>query len=84
MEEQLLMHVSALRDKAFVIAKNLEHDGYERGLVSVVYKCFGKTSAVTSANKFTTHTGKGLHSQNQQLAEELHKLIIRKLKMFKF
>ena len=27
-----------LRDKAFDIAKNPKNDGYQRGLVSVVYK----------------------------------------------
>ena len=29
-----------LRDKAFNIAKNLKYDGYQRGLVSMVYKLF--------------------------------------------
>ena len=29
-----------LRDKAFNIAKSPTHDGYQRGLVSLVYKCF--------------------------------------------
>ena len=28
----------ALRDKAFIIAKNPKYDGYQRGLVSMVYK----------------------------------------------
>ena len=31
-----------LRDKAFDIAKVPKHDGYQRGLVSIVYKCFDK------------------------------------------
>ena len=31
-----------LRDKAFDIAKNPKHDGYCRGLASMVYECFGK------------------------------------------
>ena len=31
-----------LRDKAFNIAKDLRYDGYERGLASMVYKCFDK------------------------------------------
>ena len=59
-----------LRDKAFNIAKNLKHDGYQRGLASMVYKFFDKKSA-----------GNGIKieiAQNQQLAEELHKPIIRK------
>ena len=34
-----------LRDKAFEIASNPKYDGYQRGLVSMVYKFFDKTSA---------------------------------------
>ena len=30
--------------------------------------------------KSTTHTGKGINFENQELAEQLHKLVIRKLK----
>ena len=57
-----------LRDKAFEIASNTNYDGYQRGLVSVVFKFFDKKSK-----------GSGIKSMsNQQLAEELHKLIIRK------
>ena len=32
-----------LRDKAFEIASNPKHDGYQRGLASIVYKFFDKT-----------------------------------------
>ena len=31
-----------LRDKAFNIAKDPKYDGYQRGLASMVYKCFDK------------------------------------------
>ena len=31
-----------LRDKAFNIAKSPVHDGYQRGLASMVYKFFDK------------------------------------------
>ena len=31
-----------LRDKAFHFANNPVHDGYQRSLVSLVYKCFDK------------------------------------------
>ena len=31
-----------LPDKAFNIAKNLKYDGCQRGLASIVYKCFDK------------------------------------------
>ena len=60
-----------LRDKAVNIAKDPKYDGYQRGLASMVYKFFGKKTA-----------GSGVKSipQNEQLAEELHKLIIRKFK----
>ena len=59
-----------VRDKAFNIAKNVKYDGYKRGFVSMVYKFFDKKSA-----------GNGVAMlQNQQLAEEFHKSIIKKLK----
>ena len=34
-----------LRDKAFNIAKDPKYDGYQRGLVSMVYKIFDEKSA---------------------------------------
>ena len=44
-----------LRDKAFNIAKDLKYDGYQRGLVSIVYKFFDKktkgSGVTTLANK---------------------------------
>ena len=64
---------NVLRDKAFNIAKNPKYDGYQRGLASMVYEFFDKKtkgSRVTHANKSIP--------QNEQLAEELHKPIIRK------
>ena len=66
---------NVLRDKAFNIAKNLKYDGYQRVLASMVYKFFDKKtkgSGVTLANKSI--------SQDEKLAEELHKPIIRKFK----
>ena len=33
-----------LRDKAFKIANDQKYDGYQRGLASMVYKFFDKTS----------------------------------------
>ena len=66
---------NVLRDKAFNIAKNPKYDGYQTGLASMVYKFFDKKtkgSGVTFANKSIP--------QNEQLVEELHKLIIRKFK----
>ena len=59
-----------LRDKAFKIASDPKYDGYQRGLASMVYKFFDKKSS-----------GSGVDTdQNYQLANELHRQIIRKLK----
>ena len=68
-----------LRDKAFNIAKIPKYDEYQRGLASMVYKFFDKKtkgSVVALANKSAIKS----IPQNEQLAEELHKSIIRKLK----
>ena len=61
------------------MAKNLEYDGYQRGLASMVYKFFDKKP---------TRSGQPLpyaslivnDKENMQLAEELHKPIIRKFR----
>ena len=59
-----------LRDKAFKIASDPKYDGYQRGLASMVYKFFDKKSK-----------GSGIINEpNYQLANELHKPIIRKFK----
>ena len=59
-----------LRDKVFKVATHPKNDGYERGLASMVYKCFDKKSS-----------GSGIANEsNYQLANELHKAIIRKFK----
>ena len=63
-----------LRDKAFKIMSDPKYDGYQRGLTSMVYKFFDKKSA--SLNK---SSGSGIVNEpNYQLANELHKPIIRK------
>ena len=59
-----------LRDKAFKIASDPKYDGYQRGLASMVYKFFDKKSS-----------GSGVDAEpNYQLANELHRQIIRKFK----
>ena len=59
-----------LGDKAFKIASDPKYDGYQRGLASMVYKFFDKKSS-----------GSGIVNEpNYQLANELHKPIIRKFK----
>ena len=63
-----------LRNRAFNIAKDQKYDGYQRGLASMVYKIFDKKSKGSGGKHVNIkHT-----PQNQQLAEELHKPIIRK------
>ena len=66
-----------LRDKASNIAKDPKYDGYQRALASMVYKFFDKESEGSSVNT-------KLALQNQQLAEELHKPIIKKFKKEKY
>ena len=60
-----------LRDKAFSIAKNPKYDGYERDHTLKVCKFFDKKTL-----------GDAVESKiisNQELTEELHKPIIRKI-----
>ena len=64
-----------LRNRAFNIAKDPKYDGYQRGLASMVYKFFDTKSKGSGAKHINTK----LTPQNQQLAEELHKPIIKKL-----
>ena len=56
-----------LKDKAFEIANNPKYDSYLRGLASIVYKFFDKSLKVLGM------------MPNQELANELHIPIIRKL-----
>ena len=67
----------ALRDKTCNIAKNTKYDGYQRGLASVVYKCFDKASASTT-DKYAKAGGVNNEvKQNEQIAEQLQKPIIK-------
>ena len=57
-----------MKNKAFKIASDPKYDGYQTELVSMVYKFFDKKSS-----------GSGIvNESNYQLANELHKPIIRK------
>ena len=60
-----------LKDKSYKIASNPNYDGYQRRLASMVYKFLDKNSK-----------GRGIvtNEPNYQLANELHKPIIRKFK----
>ena len=72
-----------LRDKSFNIAKNPKYDGYQRGLASMVYKFFDKTSAGSGVN-MQVEPVQRMYANNEELAEEIHKPIIRKLKKGQF
>ena len=67
-----------LRDKAFKIASDPKYDGYQRGLASMVYKFFDKKSSGSGVD--TSLANKSVTEPNYQLANELHKQIIRNLK----
>ena len=59
-----------LKDKAFKIASDSKYDGHQRRLAFMVYKFFDKKSK-----------GSGITNEsNYQLANELHKPIIKKFK----
>ena len=63
----------ALRDKAFKIISDPKYDGCQRGLASMVYKFFDKKCKVSGiTNEFS-----------YQLANELHKPVIKKFKKTK-
>ena len=67
-----------LRDKAFNIAKYWKYGGYQKGLASLVDEFFDKKS-VSLTDKFAK--GGGVNNeikQNEQLAQELHKPIIKR------
>ena len=56
--------------KAFKIASDPKYDGYQRALASMVYKVFD-----------TKSSGRDVDTEpNYQLANELHRQIIRKFK----
>ena len=58
---------TVLKNKAFKIACDPKYDGYQKGLPSMVYNFFDKKSGI-------------INELNYQLANELHKPIIRKFK----
>ena len=58
-----------MRDKTFKTASDPKYGGYQRGLVSMVYKFFDKKSSRSGI----------ANEPNYQLADELQKPIIRKL-----
>ena len=59
-----------MKDRAYEIARNRGYDGYQRPLASMVYKFFEKEK-----KKAGSEIG-----VNEQLAEELHKPVIKRFK----
>ena len=57
-----------LHDKTFNVAKDRKYDGRQCGLASMVYKFFDEKTSVGGIKNIS----------NKELAEELHKRIIRK------
>ena len=72
-----------LRDKTFNIVKDPKYDGYQRGLASTVYKFFDKKTKGSGVTTLVNKSANKSIPQNEQLAEELHKPIIRKFKKTK-
>ena len=66
-----------LRDKVFYIAKNLKYDGYQKGLSSIIYKCFGKNISGSGIKNENISNQRSLDLATQELAGELHKPYIR-------
>ena len=69
------------------IASDQKYDGYQRGLVSIVYKFFdkksqgsGRHSSSTSYRPLSSASKLANNKEIMQLADELHKPIIRKFR----
>ena len=62
-------YLKSLKRESFVIASNPKYDGYQRGLASMVFIFFDKKSKESGI--------KNEIKENQQLPNELHKLIIK-------
>ena len=55
-----------LRDKAFNIAKNPKHDGYQRGLASMFYKFFDKKSAGSGIVNYNNNNNNNNNNDTKQ------------------
>ena len=81
--ENRLISDQKLRNSAYDIASNTKYNGYQRGLVSVVYKFFDSKVApidkkAMSGKGNTKHSSLECMENNKILAEELHKPVIKK------
>ena len=66
------------KNKAFNIVKNPKYDGYQRGLASMDYKFFDKKTKGSGVTTLENKSVVKFTPQNEKLADELHKPIIRK------
>ena len=66
-----------MRDKAFNRAENLKYVGNQMGLALMVYKFFDKKLALFAGTSVSSCEVKIENMSNQELAEKLHKQIIR-------
>ena len=81
-----------LSDITFSIAKNSKYDGYQRDIASMVHKLFDKkvsggAATFTRSETLATrnkYANKNENISNKELAEELHKTIIKKFKKKKY
>ena len=69
-----------LKNEAFNIAKNPKYDGYQRGLASMIYKFFDKKTKGSGVTTLANKSAIKSIPQNEQLADELHKPIIKNFK----
>ena len=65
--------VKVLWNKAFNIAKNKKYDGYQRGLASMVYKCFDKNILVEQLKIKLCLIKNQLQNYTNQLLENFRK-----------
>ena len=69
-----------LRNKAFNIGKDRKYEGYQGGLASMVYNFFDKKTKDNGVTMLANKSVIKSTALNEQLADELHKPIIRKFK----
>ena len=69
-----------LKNKAKYIAKNPKYDGYQRGLAPMVSNFFDKKPKGSGVTTLGNKSAIKSIPQNEQLAEEIHKPIIKKFK----
>ena len=71
------IYQNRLDHKAFNIGINLKYDGYQRCLALIVCKCFDEKTSGSGIKNDNISNQCSLDLPVQQIAEELHKSIIR-------